>query len=271
MPGSEKLEVGYAHYQRCMYAAVLGALTGRKSFRGSPEGILAMCRQVKHLWVQQLDGLMEVGWPPLIANGPRLSYMKNCPYFGVTYPKGKRLRPCGRPRICPFCWGRMFTAQVYLRTIAAMEQIRADGDIPYVITFQYRIRYSKFGAEPAPSPKDLVARIRAEAGERHTELEQIPHCGSFLLHKIEPYDHDVYFSRGGVLVARGRRALPRLEDTRLRSYRSPQPKLLVSIVAGATRYPGALLLADSKEVCGILEETQHTRTVAFSGLLRKPL
>jgi hypothetical protein len=95
---------------RAQRAAVLTPLEG---LAWTDRAIEAKTYRLRSRWlgrIRELERAAPAGW-----GQPDWTYMRNCPPFGVMTTQEGLAKPCGKRRVCPFCYAREYVGVMYER------------------------------------------------------------------------------------------------------------------------------------------------------------
>ena len=196
-----------------------------------------------HARLKELDGL---GWGA--ATTAKLTAMLACPAAGTQRMRMKRMLPCQQWRLCPFCWVRHYTWELFNRADLVV--------FPREDIARHRPE-AKFSV--------LVRELRSQV-PGHTEtagcLHRLKHslqrprlprnvAGGCIFATIEPPSEDgipdwTVYRRELLLLPLGRKVprkhVPRRWYLREFVFERPQPADLVLLVGRMTLYPASLLM-----------------------------
>lgn len=68
---------------------------------------------LRTIWHARLGSLMAANWDAIGRDKLKLTYMRNCPPFGVK--TGTEARRCKRPLVCPFCYARQRVLEPFMK------------------------------------------------------------------------------------------------------------------------------------------------------------
>lgn len=249
-------------------------------------GIAAAYEGLQALWRARIQVLAIAGWTPALktpghdrrdkadyAHSAAYRYvcLSNCPPFGVRVPRAKG-HFCTRARICPMCYARRVTLELYKSTAFAFyldnpnRVLQRVGLLACVRTFT--VHLSERG------PDGWVQRANQK---RFTESDLVPLArGSAVLTTLEPGDKEgvtIRVRRSTILM------VPSLFDaTQLRAVGDVQhiePKQVTKetigkLVAFATVYPLGMMFGNPRVASELYEAATAKRLKMFttSGLLR---
>ncbi|MDB5294144.1 MAG: hypothetical protein JWO31_127 [Phycisphaerales bacterium] len=186
------------------------------------------------LWRRRLTALGDAGWDAIrtgdresdVSTGRRYTYLANCPPFGIAYRGGGR--PCHRLRVCPMCFAREATAELYGALEHAFFPGRVRGKspgpsaLPGVGVVAVRRTFDR-------NPADLAKAVAVAAKERMAEVVALKGIGAplgaFVMATVSPRGEGVRFARTTLLL------LP--EEAR------PRRKLKLGMAAAAAAWEAA--------------------------------
>jgi len=256
------VKVTHGHVQNAMRRAVLGSIVSRPTFEtGNIKQMLAIARRE---WVQCLTDLRAVEWGP-VSRGSNFTYAKSCPPFGVSIKQKKRC--CNRDRICPFCWARNVTAELFFRLERASKIFKIEKKEMWVTMFVYSRTFS------TEKGLDLNKIVKLIKEDRNREIKQFRSHGAFFTHSIEPIPGKkaLAFRRRGIILTEDEPVIRKLGHTTMDCCLPENRAALAHITGSVTRYPAHLLRAEASRVKTMLDNTTKCRVRAFSGVLRSIL
>lgn len=224
-------------------------------------------RRLRHCWLKSLASLRAAGWEPVRVPAEYWR-MANCPPFGVVR-RGTSL-VCGRRILCPYCWARQISRDLYRRLVWACCCLEKQcGSAPYLLEWHLRWR------EPDVSSPTFLADLLLAARERQKLADSSIHgmsAGRYLISTLEPLEGGhrwLTHQRGVAVLVDSSSSAPDLvrlsSDNDLRLLPS-SPSTFSAVVGRVTSYPAELLKGPAPVVASLLH--QRARMAGSSATLR---
>jgi hypothetical protein len=220
-------------------------------------------------WRHRLVALRKAGWEQM-QDKKALQYARNCLPSGVYVDKGvlglTRPRLCMRPRVCPFCYGRLAVRKAYGAAEWALY-----GGTPDKILSAHLVGVRRSWTFPARTDlKELLDRL---AKARKAEAEKFGALGAATVVTVAPDREGFKVRRLVLMVVPHRREMPKLpKDAQHRVLRESKitKRRLAALTAWTMAYPLGMMFGDARRAVEILRVTAETRQRQYSasGVMR---
>jgi hypothetical protein len=225
----------------------------------SRSSVMSRYRVLHRVWRARAAVLVNRGWGDM--DGLRLQYLRNCPPFSVTKFKNV-LRPCHCQRVCPMCYARTITAEIFRCAEFALYMGRSKPMAGFKVVALKRTW--TLGDDKPDHLFDLVAR------DRRFEVDGLETRGSAILTQMEVVPNGWKITRSVVAIMKDdKKVSPRMfESMKLRELEKTSKGRLASLVAWATKYPVGMLFGDDDRTVELLNASRNRQMFTTSGLMR---
>ena len=276
---------------KAMRAAVLTPILNNVEWLKSlPESAYAGLSTVRQAWKRRLYDLQEANWFPVAKPDPdvskyQMSYLRNCPPFGVLTQL--HARPCKRRAICPFCYARSYVGEPYVlleKFLFGEKHVGPDGKWVKakkgcnLLEFRYTVR-TRTPDDKLLTPQaveDMIAVGKQWMSKhRRDEIDLLkPDCAAVLYRLEIEAGRFIDIQRSVLLVTRkaiNPKALrpPKSDSTKsfytCDIHEEPDKTTLWKAASRCFRYPVSLLRAPPRLVVSLLHGLKHFHLLSTYG------
>ena len=245
----------------------------------SPDKALAMMGALRKRWRRMAKLLFDAKWRGLLMHGEpsplKLTYMMNCPPFGMRLPEDEEERSpqrrcCHRRSICPFCYCRDYVINAFDRLVGpATQKGRELWEFREII--RIKTRSDTTLAETTKKIKEII--VGSGRRQQHDMLRPKP-VGGIVFHRVRPQrdgekltGFDVYRSTLAVVEAGTELRLAKRSTIRL--HRDCTKANLARVVGRCFSYPSEWYEQKPGTIMMLLARLTKARVFAAYGECRR--